>query len=347
MLDEACLESHHLYGGSDFPLTSLPDNTDELADAEEVRRFAERHPVEMPKYRLERVYVAALNVDYAPPHGNGYARPLSQGRLARLRKEWDPMACGPLIISRRNQGDLYVVDGNHRRVIAYEMGLTQLPAMVFTGIDRPREADLYTKLGTVFAQTPATRFQSKIAAGDQDAHTIVKILSRFGLTIASGSYHTGEIKAVARIEHIYRRGGDDALTWVLGLLTEAYPDDPNALTEMILEGAYGYWYRYAKQTNRGDLAKVLAGAGLSALHDRADATFAKVDLGLRSNTYGHAMLEMYQAATKKKLPKWERIQVAPPTGLDRDQGGLFLPKFRATGYYRTAADPAPQRLNAE
>jgi hypothetical protein len=311
-------------------------------DQGEADGLVARQPVETPKYRLDRVHVAQLNVDYAPPHGNGYARPLSQGRLARLRKEWDPMACSPLVISRRANSELYVIDGNHRRVIAYEVGMLQLPAMVFSGIDRAREADLYTKLGTVFGQTPATRFQSKIAAGDKAARDIVKIVEHYGLTIGSGRWTSGELKAVARVEYIYARGGADALHWVLSLLTSAYPDNQAALVEMILEGTYGFWARYSELVDEEQLATVLRGAGLSALHDRADSTYAKVDLGPRSNTYGVAMAEMWTAATKKKLPRWERIQAGGTPS--RTEGGLFLPKFRATGYYRTAAEPAPQHL---
>jgi len=324
-------------------LNRLPEE----GDPEEAQALVDQHPLELPQYRLDRVHVAVLNVDYAPPHGNGYARPLSQGRLARLRKEWDPLAVSPLVISRRAGNALFVIDGNHRRVVAYEKEMMTVPAMIFSGLERAREADLYTKLGTVFGQTPATRFQAKLVAGDRDAAAIVRVLKRFGLTVASGSWHNTEIKAVARIEYIFARGGQDALGWVVGLLTEAYPDNPQALTEMVLEGCFGFWWRYHTQVERGELAKILSGSGLSALHDRADSTYAKIDLGPRSNTYGHAMSEMYTAATKKRLPRWERIALMPnDSGMERGNRGMFLPKFRATGYYQTAADPAPQKLSA-
>jgi hypothetical protein len=49
----------------------------------EARRLVEQRPVEIPRYRLERVHVAVLNVDYAPPHGTGGAsqQPAPQDRL--------------------------------------------------------------------------------------------------------------------------------------------------------------------------------------------------------------------------------------------------------------------------
>jgi len=326
-------------------VTSVVEQLPAEGDQEEARQLAARFPVELPKYRLERVHVSTLNVDYAPPWGTGYARPLSQGRLARLRKEWDALACGPIVVSRRAGETLWVIDGNHRRVVAYEMGMLQIAAMVLSGLERTREADLYTKLGTVFGQTPATRFQSKLVAGDPQAHAIVKVLERFGLTMATGSWHHTELKAVARIEFIYARAGERGLSWILGLLTAAYPDSMQALTEMVLEGTFGFWYRYAKHVDREELTRILQGAGLNALHDRADSTWAKIDLGTRSNTYGHAIAEMWTAATKKKLPVWERIQIVPDLSeRERGPGGAFLPKFRASAFYRTADDPAPQHL---
>lgn len=310
----------------------------EEGDPAEAAELVQRHPIRLPTYRLERIAVATLHVDYAPPHGNGYARPLSEGRLKRLRAEWDPLACGPLVCSLRDNGMMYLIDGNHRRVVAYEKGMTRLPAMVHSGLERATEADLYTKLGTVLGQTPTTRFQSKLAAGDPAANDIVRIMDRYGLTMAttSGGWHHGTVMAVARIEYIYARGGADALGWVLALLTEAFPDEREALTEMFLEGAYGFWYRYQGKVNRHELGKVLQAAGIAAIHDRAASTWAKIDLGQRSNTYGHAFMEIWSASRKdRKLPRWERIQYVP-------EGVKF--GQNQSGRRREDLNPAPQQL---
>ena len=75
-------------------------------DEEEARELVARNPVRMPIYRLERVAISTLNVDYAPPYGNGYARPLSEGRLKQLRRDWDPLAVSPMTLSRRPDGSL-------------------------------------------------------------------------------------------------------------------------------------------------------------------------------------------------------------------------------------------------
>ena len=102
-----------------------------------------------------------------------------------------------------------IIDGNHRRVVAYEKGITQLPAMVHSNLERPTEADLYTKLGTVLGQTPWTRFQAKMAAGNPYAHYIVKIAARYDLDVNAQGHMDGRIQAVARLEWIHGRGGPE------------------------------------------------------------------------------------------------------------------------------------------
>lgn len=314
---------------------------------EEARELAEKRPIEIPKYRLERVHVATLNVDYAPPHGNGYARPLSQGRLAQLRRDWDPLAVSPLVVSRRAADEMYVIDGNHRRVIAFEKGMLTVPAMVFSGLERAREADLYTKLGTVLGQTPWTRFQSRLAAQDPIAHDIVKIVRASGLELdATASYRPGFIRAVARVEWIYARSGPPALEWVLALLTAAFGGEAESLGELQLEGAFGFYLRYAERVDRDEVARLLGAGGMNAWHDRAASIWQRVDLGPRSNTYGHAIVDVVNDSWKKKGKPLKQLLPAWTKNL-----GLFQPyhdvKFSSRMNWATkpAHNPAPQALN--
>jgi hypothetical protein len=285
---------------------ALPDEGDE----EEARTLVSRHPVRLPTYKLERIHVATLNVDYAQPHGSGYARPLSPHRLKQLREEWDPLAVSALTLSRRNDNTLWIIDGNHRRYVAYEKGLYQLPALVHSNLSRAQEADLYTKLGTVLGQTPATRFQAKVVSGDQAAADLVRIADHYGFTIVgTGNYVEGNIAAVARAEYIYARGGPDGWDWVLGLLSEAFEGRNQSLASQTMEGAFGFYIRYADRISRGEVARVLKASGMWAWHNRAAGVYDHIDVGNHANTYGYAIQEMVNQTRPKKnwLPAWEKI----------------------------------------
>ena len=317
-------------------------------DQDEADELVRRQPVELPTYRLERVSVATLNVDYAAPYGNGYARPLSEYRLRQLRRDWDPLAVSPLTISRRPNG-LWVIDGNHRRYIAYEKGVTQLPAMVHSGLTREREADLYTKLGTVLGQTPWTRFQSKLVSGDEAARDIAKIAQRHGLEVnATGGRQDGRIVAVARVEWIYARGGPLALDWVLGFLTEAFDGVGESLGEMQLEGTFMFYARYADRVKRDEIARLTGASGVFAWDDRAEALWQRVDVGKRSNTWGLAIMEHVNEIWRKQgkkgrqlLPEWERNLSHTARYNDVAYNRRSMTQWKTSGGRRTAA---PQQL---
>lgn len=288
--------------------------TDDLppeGDEEEARELVAKHPVRLPVYRLERVAISQLQVDYAPPYGNGYARPLSEHRLKQLRRDWDPLAVSPMTISRRADGSLWIIDGNHRRLVAYEKGIAQLPAMVHANLSRELEADLYTKLGTVLGQTPWTRFQAKLVAGNDTARDIIKIAQRYDLEVNAMGHLDGRIQAVARLEWIYARGGPEGLNWVLAFLSSAFDGQRDSLGELQLEGTFGFYLRYANSVQREEVARILGAGGVNAWHDRAESIFGRVDVGNRSNTYGVAIADVVNDTWRKKgkkvkdlLPAW-------------------------------------------
>lgn len=311
-------------------------------DDDEVQAVLRQVPLRMPSYELKRVSIGQLLVDYAPPYGEGYARPLSEGRLRVLRREWDSMACSPLIISKRRDGSLWVIDGNHRRCIAFEKGIATLPAMIFSDLERPREADLYTKLGTVLGQTPWTRFQSKLVAGDQAALDIVRIAEAAGFEVGANGYLDGRIQAVARVEWIYTRGGPEGLAWTLGFLVTAFSGHRESLGEMQLEGVFSFWQRYADRVDQHEIASMMGAAGLNAWHDRAASIWGRVDVGRRSNTFGMAIADMTNDAWRKKGKRVKELLPAWVPNLAQVSPGMFSSRMNWAS--KPGHDPAPQVL---
>lgn len=328
---------------------------DELTPEEgeqDAREALRRTPIRLPTYKLERVHVATLNVDYSPPHGSGYARPLSEHRLKQLRQHWDPLAVSPLTISRRPDNTLWVIDGNHRRVVAYEKGMMQLPAMVHTGLERATEADLYTKLGTVLGQTPWTRFQAKLVAGDEAARDIVKIAQRYDLEI-NGYYgnQDGHVAAIARVEWIYARGGSEGLNWVFAFLGEAFGDTREAYGEMQLEGTFGFWVRYADRVSRDEAARIIGAAGINAWYDRAASIWQRTDVGARSNTYGLAIADAINDVWRKKGKKVKELLPAWTVNLaafgSRYRTGINFRDVSQAWTTSSPKNPAPQNLSMQ
>jgi len=256
-----------------------------------------------------------------------------------------------MTLSRRGDGSLWIIDGNHRRYVAFEMGMLELPAMVHSGLTRAQEADLYTKLGTVLGQTPWTRFQSKLVAGDDNARDIVKIAERYELRL-NGSYgrSAGNIQAVARCEWIYARGGPEALNWVFAFLTHAFDGDRDSIGEQQLEGVYGFYVRYADKVHRDEVARMLGASGLNAWQNRADAVWQHSDVGRRGNTLGAAIMEMVNDTWRKQgkrvrdlLPAWE---LNPNAFGSRYREVHWNARSSAPQWTTSVGGMAPQQLGA-
>jgi hypothetical protein len=316
----------------------------EEGSEEEALEVLRQAPLRMPSYDLKRVAVKDLLVDYAAPAGDGYARPLSENRLRILRRDWDPMACSPLVISKRADGSLFVVDGNHRRMVAFDKGILTLPAQIFSGLTREREADLYVKLGTTLGQTPWTRFQSKLIAGDLESKDIVRIANYHGLEVNAISYMDGRIQAIARLEGIYERGGPEGLDWTLGVLANAFDGNRESLGEMQLEGVFSFWQRYAPLVDGDEVSQLLAAGGLNAWHDRAASIWGRVDVGKRSNTYGMAVADLLNETWKRKGKKLKELLPAWPPNIAQ-LGGPRRPATRSG--YSAASTLAPQHLGED
>src|SRR5258708_6691334 len=94
-----------------------------------------------PGVHLEMVPLDKLRVDRAQE--GGYARGLSEDRLGKLRKRWDIRKVGTIEVVRRPDGTMWLVDGQHRREVAIEQGIPELPAVVHNGLGVEDEADLY------------------------------------------------------------------------------------------------------------------------------------------------------------------------------------------------------------
>ena len=52
--------------------------------------------------------------------GQPYQRPVREGRLCELTRDWDPGLLDPLVVSYRD-GSFYLVDGQHRVIIQRRM----------------------------------------------------------------------------------------------------------------------------------------------------------------------------------------------------------------------------------
>lgn len=156
--------------------------------------------------------------------------PSSQTLIRRIAVHWDWGLCQPLFVARRADGGLYVVDGQHRLAAAKLRGdIWQLPCVVSAFADAASEAAAFVALNQ--ERRPLSKlqiFKAALAAGDDEAATIVRIVEKVGLRIAGSTnletVAPGSLCNIGGLQHCLRVHGDRVMACALDVLAKAWPD---------------------------------------------------------------------------------------------------------------------------
>ncbi len=150
--------------------------------------------------------------------------------IGGMLKEWKWPLCQPLAVSRRVDGSMYVLDGQHRLEGARQRGdIPHLPCVVVSGIERAAEASTYIDLNTARQKLSENdKFLGMLAAGDPDAITISRLLEVTSWTITrknnTSHWNPGELQCAPMLARLLGQRGEHALRFALGTLRAAYPD---------------------------------------------------------------------------------------------------------------------------
>lgn len=177
---------------------------------------------------LEWLSVSQLQVD--PSYQRATDGPLSASIIAGMVKAWEWSLCQPLVVSRRPDGALMILDGQHRHAGATARGdIPHLPCVVVTGCDVATEAKTFVALNTrrqKLAQSDI--FNGMLAAGDLDAKAMADILAETGwkqvrmrnLKVAA----PGSLLCAPMLVKYAKYKGQAVVRNALAALREAYPD---------------------------------------------------------------------------------------------------------------------------
>lgn len=189
------------------------------------RKLAFRPPCgSMPS--IEWVHTSELTVDqsYQRSIDNAGSRRL----ITSIAANFDWRLCAPLVVSRRANGSKIIIDGQHRWAAAVRRGdLPQLPCCLFTYANPEDEARMFIVANR--ARKPMNRlddFHAALAAADEDASEILRLVNEAGLAIArntsSSAWKPGEVVFTSSIATALRRYGDAIVSGALTCMAEAF-----------------------------------------------------------------------------------------------------------------------------
>lgn len=177
---------------------------------------------------LEQVPVDRLNVD------DSYQRatdsPGSRAIIVRMIKQWDWSLCQPLVVARRADGSLWILDGQHRHAGAVERGdIAFLPCVILSSLDREGEARTFVKLNTERQKlNQAEIFHGMLAAGDPDAKAVQQLLDNAGWRVVRSSgtdnWKPGDLQCAPMLVKALKLKGTAPVQFALTTLRAAYAD---------------------------------------------------------------------------------------------------------------------------
>ena len=200
---------------------------------------------------LEWIGVDQLRIDEG--YQRGIDTPQSRKIIVGMVRRWDWRLCQPLNVSRRADGSLYVVDGQHRLEGARERGdVPHLPCVVTALVDTAEEAHTFVALNSKRQRlSQGSVFAASLAAQDPDAIRTQQLIAEAGLTLArhanTSAWKPGEIFCAPAIQTALKRYGDRVVSNALVALGEAYADRVMVRAATLLQPLYLIYSDEAKQ----------------------------------------------------------------------------------------------------
>ena len=180
-----------------------------------------------------------------------YQRKVDMVRIKKMADEFDETLIGTITVSSRN-GFYYVIDGQHRVMLAKTKGLNGLMALVYEGLTYEEEATYFNRLNNANGEQKRLRktdiFKASVEAKDIVAVDIKNIIESLGFRISEAS-GTNAITAIGTIEKIYRKCGAQELKDTLKLLKDTWNGERYSLNNMMLDGITEFLSIYTGQPN--------------------------------------------------------------------------------------------------
>lgn len=249
---------------------------------------------------IEIVAIADLHIDRT------YQRELSNDLVEKIARGWSYATAGPIRVSRRENGDLYIVNGQHRTAAAHRAGKTHVLAQVIDGLDRKSEATLRLQGNVKRTDSIYERFRAQLGAEDAESLAISEIAERFGTKINSSPIAEEGINAIATVEAIYRLDRGVTLSDVFALMQDVWGTPGGRIASSAsLRGIAWLLSKHGAEVDRRRLVAKLQTKGYAGLVRATQSHRALRGGGGWINFY-RACLEAYN----DRLPEESRVKEA-------------------------------------
>lgn len=192
---------------------------------------------------IAEVPISLMRID------DSYQR-LVQNNIKKLMRNWNDDECQALLVSYRD-GYFYIMDGQHRFVVANVKNISHLVCEVYTGLTREEEAERFAKQNdNITRLTTYDTFKANLVYKEPTDMAIKRICDKYNITVKKSNC-SKNLQSVSHARRIINDGGSGALEWIFSVISDAnWEDFKQAYGSDMLDSLY-----YAMQMNSNDLVK--------------------------------------------------------------------------------------------
>lgn len=220
------------------------------------------------------------------------------------RSGFDPVAAGSLTVNKRENGDYYLIDGQHRLFTARQCEVDEVRCVVYEGLTYEQEALYFERLNTArHNPTPAHRMKAQIARRYEPAVAVQEAVedAGFHLSFTNDAKNPAALNAIRALQQMYAFGGKEIVGEVLGIVRDAWPNDPHGKEALVLKAVFMFVSKYRGDYDRDRLVGKLRGVLPQVLRQKGRQIEYTLGSGGPVLNLFRAILELYNEAERKKL----------------------------------------------
>lgn len=190
--------------------------------------------------RTNKLLINSIKTDMS------YQSPVNSNEVKKIVKNFNPKALTSIIVSQRDSGEYYVIDGQHRMSALKQMQQPTIEALIYTGLTQNEEAEMYAKINERKTKSPNALGKAKYQSGDLVAIEIHDAVSNAGLIIDYDNTNTrmNHIKAYKALEVTHAKYGQEHLEETLVLLKKCFGDQSASFEGKLIYGMAKFLFHY-------------------------------------------------------------------------------------------------------
>ena len=244
------------------------------------------------KQKVEMIATDQLNVD------RRYQRGKKEQWVKHIVRHFDPKLFSPLIVSRRPNGRMFIIDGQQRWNVATILEIEHVPCEILNIKTVQEESRIFQLLNT--ERRSVNNFElywAKLTAKDPDAIGLKKLMTEHGLELwmegTSLAVSWPEFVCIGALQRAYKFGSEH-MSRMLNIMIDAFDSDdpPHGCNHSFMVNGISMFMRLAEYNfDDARLVAALQKYQPKEILQMSDA--AKMIMAGRNKALGHVICKIY------------------------------------------------------